>query len=714
MHLHDDDVVVMDTHAGVEHFGRALARGFDAAVVVVDPTFNSVQVGVESARLAAPARDRHPAPCGEPGALGRRRLDRVARLRSSGSAAIPFTSVTAAALRRGRPSTCEPAVDRLLEGSALARRPSAASARPCSRGARWRNRDSAGCRPDARRSSSGRAPPGSPRPRPSAGSIPPGPWSRSRPSPIAPYSPPAMADHFLTGRDGPLYWKGEDVGRTPRDRRAPRHAGRRRSTPTTARSCWTVASGSATKASSSPRAAASTRRWRAPTSPACSTSSRSGRPPNWSAGSGGARCATALIVGNGFIGIELALAARRPRCRRHRHRAAQLGDAAGPRPGHLHGGRGGPRPARGVHAASRCRRPTPSSAPRGGRGPAGRRRRAPRRPRRGGHRGEAAHRVPRGLRASPTDWGVHVDDRLATSVPGVVAAGDVAEAADWVTGERYVHAIFPNAVSQAPIAAANLLGAELRYDGAEAMNSLKHLGVPIVAMGTIERSRRGAALAGRRRPALGLPPRRRDRGRAAGRGHRGRRRVPFAHAASARRSARFGRRLVEPGFGMADVVFDALGQGPQGNVRRLGDAGRPRSKRSHRRLRDRPGPRAPSRRVGQLRHAVGPAPGPWPRQSNTAGCSCSTRRPRRPRTHGLLCETPFVGPGMRDDPSLDYLPMRLSLVPRLFELDPPGRRRAAPHLGAARRQGVDGHRGQHPAGRRRAGAAPGAASWSPR
>ena len=83
-----------------------------------------------------------------------------------------------------------------------------------------------------------------------------------------------------------------------------------------------------------------------------------------------------------------------------------------------------------------------------------------------------------------TGWGVQVDERLSTSVPGIVAAGDVAEAADRFTGERYVHAIFPNAVAQAPIAAANLLGADLRYEGAEAMNSLKHLGVPIVAIGT--------------------------------------------------------------------------------------------------------------------------------------------------------------------------------------------------------------------------------------
>ena len=36
-------------------------------------------------------------------------------------------------------------------------------------------------------------------------------------------------------------------------------------------------------------------------------------------------------------------------------------------------------------------------------------------------------------------------------------------------------------------------------------------------------------------------------------------------------------------------------------------------------------------------------------------------------THsGVIGETPFVGPGMRRDAMLDYLPMRLSLVPRLF------------------------------------------------
>ena len=42
-------------------------------------------------------------------------------------------------------------------------------------------------------------------------------------------------------------------------------------------------------------------------------------------------------------------------------------------------------------------------------------------------------------------WGVPVDAALATSLPDVWAAGDVAETTDRVTGERYVHAIWPNA-----------------------------------------------------------------------------------------------------------------------------------------------------------------------------------------------------------------------------------------------------------------------------
>jgi NAD(P)H-nitrite reductase large subunit len=84
------------------------------------------------------------------------------------------------------------------------------------------------------------------------------------------------------------------------------------------------------------------------------------------------------------------------------------------------------------------------------------------------------------------NWGVTVDDHLRTSVPDVWAAGDIVEAPDRATGEAYLHAIFPNAVDQARVAAANIVGRDLRYAGAESMNSLKHLGLPIMAVGAAE------------------------------------------------------------------------------------------------------------------------------------------------------------------------------------------------------------------------------------
>ena len=48
----DADVVLLDTQAGVEHFGRALARGFDAALVLSDPSTNAGDVARQTAGLA--------------------------------------------------------------------------------------------------------------------------------------------------------------------------------------------------------------------------------------------------------------------------------------------------------------------------------------------------------------------------------------------------------------------------------------------------------------------------------------------------------------------------------------------------------------------------------------------------------------------------------------------------------------------------------------
>jgi CO dehydrogenase maturation factor len=52
MKLFSDQVILLDTPAGMEHFGRAIADGFDTAVVVTDPSYNALSVARESAVLA--------------------------------------------------------------------------------------------------------------------------------------------------------------------------------------------------------------------------------------------------------------------------------------------------------------------------------------------------------------------------------------------------------------------------------------------------------------------------------------------------------------------------------------------------------------------------------------------------------------------------------------------------------------------------------------
>lgn len=47
-----DEVILLDTPAGLEHFGRAVADGFTCAVVVADPSYNALSVARESAALA--------------------------------------------------------------------------------------------------------------------------------------------------------------------------------------------------------------------------------------------------------------------------------------------------------------------------------------------------------------------------------------------------------------------------------------------------------------------------------------------------------------------------------------------------------------------------------------------------------------------------------------------------------------------------------------
>ena len=73
--------------------------------------------------------------------------------------------------------------------------------------------------------------------------------------------------------------------------------------------------------------------------------------------------------------------------------------------------------------------------------------------------------------------GVLVNDRMETSVPGIYAAGDVAEAPDLFTGAHLVSAIQPNAADQARVAALNMAGQKVKLPGVLAINVLDTLGL---------------------------------------------------------------------------------------------------------------------------------------------------------------------------------------------------------------------------------------------
>jgi NAD(P)H-nitrite reductase large subunit len=296
--------------------------------------------------------------------------------------------------------------------------------------------------------------------------------------PFPPYSPPAMADHFLTGRDAPLYWKGKDVlerlgvhlhraacrAVDPAAKRVELTTGE-----TVTYDRLVVTTGSRLHTELPGVELAGVHDFKSlRTATALVERARRGE------------VTSALIVGAGFIGVEVALLlsdlgldvtmisrrwvmprgldpetgdfvlveleARGVTVRMYQPAEAFEGETA------VEAVRlaGGERLRADVYVAATGVKPNVECL------------------------------AGSGL---AMDWGVTVDDDLRTSDQDVYAAGDVAETRDRLTGERYVHAIFPNAVDQGRVVAEHLLGFDAVYQGAEAMNSLRHLGVPVVAAG---------------------------------------------------------------------------------------------------------------------------------------------------------------------------------------------------------------------------------------
>jgi NAD(P)H-nitrite reductase large subunit len=82
-----------------------------------------------------------------------------------------------------------------------------------------------------------------------------------------------------------------------------------------------------------------------------------------------------------------------------------------------------------------------------------------------------------------TGKGILVDARLRTSHPRVHAAGDVAEVDDFLTRQPTIHAIWPTAVDQGRVAAANMTGASIAYPGSLGMNVVELFGVTLAELG---------------------------------------------------------------------------------------------------------------------------------------------------------------------------------------------------------------------------------------
>jgi len=84
-----------------------------------------------------------------------------------------------------------------------------------------------------------------------------------------------------------------------------------------------------------------------------------------------------------------------------------------------------------------------------------------------------------------TNRGIIVDRRMATSIAGVYACGDVSEAHDFVYGENRVTPVWPNAYTGGRVAGLNMAGKKAEYEGGTAMNALKYFGVNILSAGMV-------------------------------------------------------------------------------------------------------------------------------------------------------------------------------------------------------------------------------------
>jgi len=83
------------------------------------------------------------------------------------------------------------------------------------------------------------------------------------------------------------------------------------------------------------------------------------------------------------------------------------------------------------------------------------------------------------------DQGIKVDDHMKTNADNIFAAGDVAQAKNLLFGEDRVIPIWTNAYNQGYCGGKNMAGADIKFTGSLAMNSISFYGLPTISVGTV-------------------------------------------------------------------------------------------------------------------------------------------------------------------------------------------------------------------------------------
>jgi NAD(P)H-nitrite reductase large subunit len=97
--------------------------------------------------------------------------------------------------------------------------------------------------------------------------------------------------------------------------------------------------------------------------------------------------------------------------------------------------------------------------------------------------------------------GILVNSRMRTNLPHIYAAGDVAEAYDFLLHAHRPIPIWPNAYKQGSIAGYNMSGADREYRGSFAMNSVELCGVPTISVGITDPKQDGYEIIRESNPA---------------------------------------------------------------------------------------------------------------------------------------------------------------------------------------------------------------------